>query len=136
MIKKIYTISGLILLVGLCLTADLLGAETQKQKGLAKYKIIANHPARASPADSCRYSIQINGTSNIVIINDSIMVSNPDSTAKQNNIRVTGEGNTITVLQNDNKSNSVIVIQNNTNSEVTVSQSGNKNKINILQSIK
>ena len=126
----------LVLLIFFSITTIFFVVKAQKQKGLAKYKIIANHPARASPVDSCRYSIQINGTSNIVMINDSIMESNPDSTAKQNNIRVTGEGNTITVLQNDNKLNSVTVIQNETNSKVTISQSGNKNKINILQSIK
>ena len=133
MIKKIHTISGLILLIGLCLTTDLCTAETQKQKGLANYKTTANHPARASPLDTCQHEIQIDGQSNVVTINDRIMVSSPDSTVKQNNIRVKGEGNTITVLQNDNKSNSVTVIQNDTNSKVTVSQSGSNNKVKISQ---
>ena len=109
MIKKIL-ISCIGLLVCLFSTTDVFAVKTQRLKGHENNKTTSNYPGRASPADSCRYSIQINGTSNIVMINDSIMVSNPDSTAKQNNIRVTGEGNTITVLQNDNKSNSVTVI--------------------------
>ena len=132
-VKKIQNAGCMILLISLCITSDFFAVETQKQNEFAKNKTIASHPARASPADSCQYSVQIDGQSNIVIINDKIMVSSPDTATKQNNIRVTGKGNTITVIQNDNKSNRVTVIQNDTNSKVTVSQSGNNNKVKISQ---
>lgn len=128
--------SCLVLLIVLYATADLSAAVIQDQCEPNKYKITSTHPARASPADSCQNSVQIDGKSNTVIINDKVMVSTPDTTGKRNNIRVKGEGNTITVIQNDNKSNCVTVIQNDTNSNLTVSQSGNNNKVKISQNIK
>lgn len=136
LIKKIQNASCVILLISLCITSDFFAAKTQKQNELAKNKTIASHPARASPADSCQYSVRIEGQSNTIIINDKIMVSTPDTTVKRNNIRVKGEGNTITVIQNDNKSNRVTVNQNDTNSKVTISQNGSNNKIKISQNKK
>ncbi|HEY6914857.1 MAG TPA: hypothetical protein VI413_09295 [Paludibacter sp.] len=133
LIKKIQNAGCLILLISLCITSDFFAAETQKQNELAKNKTIASHPARASPVDSCQYSVQIDGQSNIVIINDKIMVSTPDTAAKQNNIRVTGKGNTIRIIQDDNKSNQITVIQNDTNSKVIIFQSGNNNQTKISQ---
>jgi len=136
LIKKIQNASCVILLISLCITSDFFAAKTQKQNELAKNKTIASHPARASPADSCQYSVQIDGQSNIVIVNNKIMVSTPDTAVKQNNIRVTGKGNTIRIIQNDNNSNRVIVNQNDTNSKVTISQNGSNNKIKISQNKK
>lgn len=136
LIKKIQNASCVILLISLCITSDFFAAKTQKQNELAKNKTIASHPARASPSDSCQYSVRIEGQSNTIIINDKIMVSTPDTTVKRNNIRVKGEGNTITVIQNDNKSNRVTVNQNDTNSKVTISQNGSNNKIKISQNKK
>lgn len=130
-IKTTQIKSCLVLLISLCITSDFFALEKQKQCEPNKLKITTTHPARASPVDSCQYSVQIDGKSNIIIINDKVMVSTQDTTVKRNNIRVKGEGNTITVIQNDNKSNCVTVIQNDTNSNVTVSQSGNNNKIKI-----
>lgn len=128
--------SCLVLLISLCVTSDFFAVETQKQNELTKHKTTSSHPARASPADSCQYSVQVDGKSNTIIINDKVMVSTQDTTVKRNNIRVKGEGNTITVIQNDKRSNCITVIQNDTNSNVTVFQSGNNNKIKISQNNK
>ena len=134
---KIYKIkSCLILLISMCVTFDFFALEAQKQDELTNHKTTSSHHARASPADSCQYSVQIDGKSNTIIINDKVMVSTQDTTVKRNNIRVKGEGNSITVIQNDNKMNCVTVIQNDTNSKVTVSQSGNNNKVKISQNQK
>lgn len=135
-IKTTHIKSCLVLLISLFTTAVLFAVETQKQCEPNKNKITATHPARASPADSCQYSVQIDGKSNTIIINDKVMVSTPDTTVKRNNIRVKGEGNTITIIQDDNNTNCVTVIQNDTNSNVTVSQSGNNNKVKISQNQK
>lgn len=126
----------MILLVSLCITSDFFAAKKQNQNEFAKNKTSASHPARASPMASCQYSIQINGHSNTVIVNEKIMLSNPDTVAKPNNIRITGKGNTISITQNDNKSNRVTVTQNDTNSKVTISQSGNNNKATVYQNNK
>lgn len=128
--------SFLVLLISLYATADFYAEVIQNQCEPNKHKITSTHLARASPADSCQYSVQIDGKSNTIIINDKVMVSTPDTTGKRNNIRVKGEGNTITVIQTDNKSNCVTVIQNDTNSNVTVSQRGNNNKVKISQNNK
>ncbi|NDP22930.1 MAG: hypothetical protein GZ091_17900 [Paludibacter sp.] len=134
-INKIQITSYIVLLISWFATTNFNAAEKNKLKELVKHNIVINHPARASPADTSQYSIQIDGKSNTVIINDTIMVTSRDTTVKRNNIRVKGEGNTITVLQND-KTNSVSVIQNDSNSKVSVSQSGNNNTIKISQNNK
>lgn len=132
-IKMTQIKSCLVFLISLYATADFYAVEMQKQCEPNKHKITSTHPARASPADSCQYSVQIDGKSNTVIVNDKVMVSTQDTTVKRNNIRVKGEGNTITVIQDDNNTNCVTVIQNDTNSNVTVSQRGNNNIVKISQ---
>lgn len=49
------------------------------------------------------------------------MVNTTDSTDKKNNIRITGEDNSVSIIQTDEKS------------EVKVSQKGRNNQVHIIQ---
>jgi len=84
----------------------------------------ASPVSRAFPGDSTQCSIKMNGQSNTIILNGKVLVSTPDSTEKRNNIRVTGEGNTVILHQTDQTS------------EVTVTQIGKNNQIKISQTNK
>jgi len=85
------------------------------------HKTSENKQTRASPADTSQYSIQITGPSNVVTINGKIVQSTPDTTDKKNSIRVSGEGNRVSIIQTDHSS------------EVTVSQKGSHNQVHISQ---
>ena len=81
----------------------------------------ANEKSRASPADSTDFSVQIHGDSNIVKINGKIVKSTTDTIPKKNSVQVSGEENTVNIIQNDHAS------------EVSVSQKGNNNHVIITQ---
>jgi hypothetical protein len=78
-------------------------------------------PGDSTQSDSTKYSIRINGQSNIVKITGKTMKTNSDTMNKKGSIRVSGEENTVLVNQTDRKS------------EVIVLQKGSNNKINITQ---
>jgi len=84
----------------------------------------ASPDSRASPGDTTRCSIKMEGRSNTIILNGKVLVSTPDTTEKPTNIRVRGEGNTITINQTDHTS------------EVNVTQKGKNNQIKISQTQK
>ncbi|MEI7502843.1 MAG: hypothetical protein WCJ61_06130 [Paludibacter sp.] len=119
--KKIHISGILSFLLSVSSIIDCAAYERQKQKGPAKFKTAANQPARASPEDSTNFSVRINGKANIVTVNGKILPINFDTTNNQNKINVEGEGNAITILQTNQKS------------EVKVVQKGNNNKISISQ---
>lgn len=79
---------------------------------------------KASPIDSNKYSVQIKGQSNVVIINGKLMKTTPDTIDKANKVYVSGEGNIVNIKDSDNKS------------EVIIQQKGKKNQINIIQNKK
>jgi len=119
--KMIHITGILSLLLSASSIIDCAAYEMQKRKGHAKYITAANQPTRASPGDTANFSVLINGKENIVTINGKILPVNPDTTNNQNKIYVEGEGNAITIIQTDQKS------------EVRVTQKGNNNKISITQ---
>jgi len=119
--KTIHITGFLSLLLIISSIIDYSAYEMQKQKGHAKFITAANQPTRASPADTSNISVLINGKANTVTVNGEILPSNPDTTNNKNKIYVDGEGNTITIIQTDQKS------------EVKVTQKGNNNKISISQ---
>lgn len=87
--------------------------------------LIRSPPIRCTPtaaADTLKFSVQIEGKTNQVIINGKQVKSDTSSTQKKNIIRVSGEGNSVEVLQTNDKS------------EVKVKQSGSNNKVEIIQS--
>lgn len=55
-------------------------------------------------ADTSHYSIKVSGSTNCVKVNGKIMTSTTDSTNTNNKISVSGEGNTVSVIQSDRKS--------------------------------
>jgi len=120
----------LVFLVSFYSITDLFASDRQNRKGSAKYKTTANYPARASPGaraspeDTTQYSIKMDGRSNTIILNGKMLVTSPDTTEKQNNIRVTGEGNSVTLHLTDLKS------------EVNITQQGKNNHIKISQTQK
>jgi len=111
----------LIILFSLYLITDNLATERQNNTKAARYKTAERFPASASLVDTTQYSIQMEGQSNSLTINGKKMVSTCDTTEKQNNIRVRGEGNTIIIKQTDRQS------------EVSVTQKGKNNQIKISQ---
>jgi len=78
-------------------------------------------PARASPGNTTRCSIKRIGRSNTIILNGKVLSTTPDSIKKPIEIRVTGEGNTVTIHQTD------------LTSEVTITQKGKNNQVRISQ---
>ena len=127
MVKINFYTGFLALAISIYSISDILATERQQRKGTAKYKTMANYPARASPGsraspeDTTQYSIRMEGQSNDITINGKKMGTTPDTTEKQNNIRVRGEGNTVTINQTDQTS------------EVNISQQGKNNRIKIIQ---
>ncbi|MDD3319947.1 MAG: hypothetical protein PHS59_00690 [Paludibacter sp.] len=89
-----------------------------------------NHSIRSSPtrcstiieADSLKFSVQIEGKNNQVVVNGKKMETDTSSTQKKNVIRVSGEGNSIDIKQTNGKS------------EVKVKQKGSNNEVKIIQS--
>jgi len=120
----------LVLLISLYATNYFSVSARQNRQGDARsdstsIKLARASPeSRASPGDSTKCSIKMNGQSNTIILNGKVLVSTPDSTTKRNNIRVRGEGNTVTIHQTDRTS------------EVTVTQKGKNNQIKISQTNK
>ncbi len=122
--KQIHITGILSLLLSISSIIDCAAYETQNRKGSVKFKTAADQPARASPAraspeDTINISVQINGQYNEVKVNGKTLPINTDT--NQNKITVDGEGNTITIIKTDQKS------------EVKVTQKGNNNKISISQ---
>ena len=95
--------------------------EKHERQGHTNCKIEINESTSGSPPDSARYSVMVNGSTNIIRINDQLIVSSPDSTNNKNKILVDGEGNKISIVQNDQEST------------VTISQNGKSNRISIIQ---
>jgi len=95
--------------------------EKHERQGHSNCKIEKNESTRGSPADTARYSVMVNGSTNTISINDQLMVSNSDSTNRKNKILVDGEGNTISIVQNEQQS------------KVSISQKGRNNSISIIQ---
>ena len=120
----------LVLLISLYTSTYFSASGRQNGQGATRNKTTASKPARASPepraspGDTTRCSIKMTGKSNTIILNGKVLVSTPDSTKKPTNIRVTGEGNTVTIHQTDQTS------------EVTVTQKGKNNQIKIFQTTK
>jgi hypothetical protein len=120
----------LVLLISLYTSASFSVSARQNGQVAARSKTPATKLARASPepraspGDTTRCSIKMTGKSNTIILNGKVLVSTPDSTEKRNNIRVTGEGNRVTIHQTDQTS------------EVTVTQKGKNNQIKISQTNK
>jgi len=119
--KKIKYIVFLIVLFFMCSATLSPLSQRQKQKDSARYKTEVSPAPRAPPADSTEYSVQINGQTNSVIINGKKMETTPDSIDRKNRVFVSGEGNKVSIILDDHKS------------EVTISQQGKNNKINISQ---
>ena len=120
----------LVLLIILYTSTSFMVSGRQNGQGAARSKTTTTKLARASPesraslGDTTRCSIKMTGKSNTIILNGKVLVSTPDSTEKRNNIRVTGEWNTVTIHQTDQTS------------EVTVTQKGKNNQIRITQTTK
>lgn len=95
---------------------------SQQRKGSAQCNNTVVSPApRAPPSDSSQYSVRINGPFNSVIVNGKQLVSTPDTTNRKNTILVSGQGNSVSIIQDDHKS------------EVNITQQGKNNKIKISQ---
>ena len=121
MIKKIiYTFSVLFLFFLYALSED-SSVGRLKDNSSTKCNTDENELIRGSPPDTTHYSILMNGPSNTVEINGQKMVNTTDSTDKKNNIRITGEDNSVSIIQTDEKS------------EVKVSQKGRNNQVHIIQ---
>jgi hypothetical protein len=118
--KIIYTFFPLLLIILLSITEGFATGRQQRNIS-SKNKTVEKELIRGSPADTSQYSILMNGKSNTVEINGKIMVNTLDSTNKKNNIRITGEDNSVSIIQTDQKS------------EVKVSQKGNNNQVHITQ---
>lgn len=119
--EKILIKGILVLLLNVLTTIHCSGIEEQKRQGHSNCKTEINESTRGSPADTCQYSIQVKGKSNVVKVNNKIMKSTPDTTQKQNNLSVAGEGNRISIIQTDNQS------------QVSIAQKGKNNRISITQ---
>ena len=111
----------LILILSLCTQTEFSTSVMQQPNQAVHYLTSARYPARASPDDSTQYSIRVKGQSNSIIVNGKVIVATCDTTQKQNNIQVCGEGNTVTIKQTDQQS------------EVNINQQGKKNQIHIIQ---
>lgn len=119
--KNIYITGILSVLLSVTAIIDCEAYEMQRRKGPVQFKTAANQPARASPADSAEFSVQIKGKRNTVTVNGKVLPAAPDTADTQNKISVDGEGNSITLIQTEQQS------------EVKISQKGNNNKISISQ---
>ena len=111
----------LILILSLCTLTEFSTSVMQQPNLAVHYLTAARYPARASPDDSTEYSIRVKGQSNTIIVNGKVVLATCDTTEKQNNIQVCGEGNTVTIKQTDQQS------------EVNINQQGKKNQIHIIQ---
>jgi hypothetical protein len=118
--NKISAISLLIFL-SLCAITESYAREKQKRKATATSKTESIQLTNASSLDTTQYSIQVNGKANSVKINNETVQSTTCKIGKPNNIHISGEGNSVSVSQ-DNK-----------NSKVNISQNGNNNQISITQ---
>lgn len=88
-----------------------------QQKGIIKNRLYVVN----STIDTAHFSIKISGSLNCVRVNDKLMTPTTDSTKKNNKITVTGEGNSVSVIQTNNKSE-VIITQKGGNNKVIISQ--------------
>ena len=111
----------ILLMLHLYTSAFCVANNKSERQGQCKCKIGIMESTRGSPADSTRYSVMVNGSTNTIKINDQLIVSNSDSTNNKNKILVEGEGNTISIVRNDQES------------KVSVTQKGKKNCICITQ---
>jgi len=119
--KRIKDIVFLIILLSLCTQNLSPISQRQKQKESTLCNTEVSPAPRAPPADSSEYSVWIEGHTNSVVLNGKEVVTTPDTTFKRNTVRVIGEGNHVTIIQDDRKS------------EVSIFQQGKNNKINISQ---
>jgi hypothetical protein len=120
LMNKISAIS-LIIFLSLCTVPESYAGQKQKRKVTAASKTESIQLTNASSLDTSQYSIQVNGKENSVKINNEPVQSTTGKTGKQNTILVNGEGNTVSVSQDNN------------NSKVNISQNGNNNQISIMQ---
>ena len=67
------------------------------------------------------FSIKVSGLTNCVKVNGKIMTSTTDSINTNNKISVSGEGNTVSVIQNDRKAD-VNIKQEGTHNQAIISQ--------------
>ena len=74
-----------------------------------------------SPVDTAQYSVQVNGETNTVKINNQPVKTTKGLAGKQNTITINGEGNTVSVNKDTEKS------------KVNISQNGNNNHVTITQ---
>lgn len=72
-------------------------------------------------ADTSHFSIKVSGLTNCVKVNGKIMTSTTDSINTNNKISVSGEGNTVSVIQNDRKAD-VNIKQEGTHNHAIISQ--------------
>jgi len=118
--NKLYR-SFLILLITLYSSTYLSAYGRSNLQDIARSDSTAIKPARASPGNTTRCSIKMVGRSNTIILNGKVLATTPNFIKKPIDIRVTGEGNTVTIHQNDQTS------------EVTITQKGKSNQIRISQ---
>ncbi len=118
--KKIYAAS-LILLLTFCATDKSWAGESQKHKATTKSNTQVSPKINLAPVDTAYYSIEVNGQTNSVKINNVPVQSTTGKSDRQNTIMVNGEGNSVSVNQDNQKS------------KVTISQNGNNNQISITQ---
>jgi environmental stress-induced protein Ves len=119
--KRVHYIFLVFLLLSSYSTTSSSAANRLQRKVLSNFKTKANQQTRAFPADSSLYSIQITGQSNTVKVNGEFMKTTPDTTDRKNKIRVSGEGNTVIVNEDDQKSE-VIVTQKGKNNHIIITQ--------------
>lgn len=72
-------------------------------------------------ADTSQFSIKVFGSTNCVKVNGKIMTSTTDSTNTNNKISVSGEGNTVSVIQSERKSD-VNIKQEGAHNQAIISQ--------------
>ena len=97
-----------------------ISAQTSTKETYFPAKATINQ-RNTTPIDTSDYSIRIIGQTNSVTVNGVPMATTNDTTAKKNTIHVSGEGNTISVVQTNNKSE-VIITQKGGNNKVIISQ--------------
>ena len=100
----------------------LMSNNSWSQQKSTKNKPDINSVIIKSEVDTSQFTIKISGSSNSIKINGKLMTSTTDSIKTNNQISISGEGNTVSVIQSDEKSD-VNIRQEGTNNQVIISQS-------------
>ncbi len=114
------TIAG-ILFLSFSLTFDSRGGDDRTRIDSAGCKTGVKSVSGTFVADTAQYAILINGETNTVKINNKSIEASKSKAEKPNTISVTGEGNSVSVNQ-DNKKSTVNILQNGKNNTINISQ--------------